>query len=183
MSIGLRICDVEVVDGWSSSSSNCPATPPDVIIRPVSFAAIAAFSCALVIPDTHLPVSKCCNCADGQLNRFLHSASATHLMSLSGLCRTDVRCCSSAFLVLKSLSHFLHFIPFFSFFSLHLFPTPFILLRRWSMSAHSLLKSLSQSQHRNCVAEDGVIARTGVCNCMCSACSCLVEEGMSHLKQ
>jgi hypothetical protein len=70
---------------------------------PVSFAAIAAFSFVFVIPDTHLPVSKCCNCADGQLNCFLHSASATHLMSLSGLCRTDIRCCPSAPRFLKVL--------------------------------------------------------------------------------
>ncbi len=180
MSIGLRICDVEAVDGWSSSS-DCTATPPDVIIRPVSFAAIAAFSFVLVIPDTHLPVSKCCNCADGQLNCFLHLASATHLMSLSGLCRTDVRCCSSAFLSIKILSHFLHFVPFFFLFLVHPFPSPCILPRRWSTSAQPLLKSRSQSQHRNCVTEDGVIERTGACNCMCSACSCLVEEKMSHL--
>jgi len=47
---------IEVADGLSSSS-HCAVTPPDVIIRPVSFAAIAAFSFVFVIPDTHTPQS------------------------------------------------------------------------------------------------------------------------------
>lgn len=100
---------IEVADGLSSSS-HCAVTPPNVIIRPVSFAAIAAFSFVFVIPDTHPPVPGCCNCADGQLNCFLHFASATHLMSLSGLCRTGDRCRPSAPRFLKVLSHFLHFV-------------------------------------------------------------------------
>lgn len=124
MSIGLRICDVEVADRLSSSS-HCAVTPPDVIICPVSCAAIA-FSFVFVIPDTHLPVSKCCNCADRQLNCFLHSVSAPHLMSLSGLCRTDVRCCPSAPRFLKVLSHFLALRSLIAilllFFFLHLLP-------------------------------------------------------------
>jgi hypothetical protein len=57
VSIGLRICDVEVVDGLSSSS-HCAVTPPDVMIRPVLFAVIAVFSFVFVIPDIHLPASK-----------------------------------------------------------------------------------------------------------------------------
>ena len=108
---------IEEVTDELSSSSHCAVAPPDVMIRPVSFAVIAVFSFVFVIPDTHLPVSKCCNCVDGQLNCFLHSASATHLMSLSGLCRTDVRCCPSAPLSLKIRSHFLPSYCCFCFFS------------------------------------------------------------------
>ena len=139
MSIGLRIWDVEVADGLSSSN-HCAVTPPDVMICPVSFAAMAAFSFVFVIPDTHLPASRCCNCADGQLNRFLHFTSATHLMSLSGLCRTDARCRPSAPRFLKVLSHFLHFVCrlpssccfcfCFFFFLLPPFRSPCTLLQR-----------------------------------------------------
>lgn len=83
-SIGVRICDVEIV-ARVSASNHCAVTPPDVMMRPVSFAAIAALSFTFVIFDTHLPLSKWCNCADGQLNFLLHFESATHLMLLSGL--------------------------------------------------------------------------------------------------
>jgi len=85
VSIGLRICDVDVevvdadADGLSSNS-----TPTDVMIRPVSFAAIAAFSFVFVIPDKHFPLSRCCSCPDEQLNRLLHFSTARHLISLSG---------------------------------------------------------------------------------------------------
>jgi hypothetical protein len=136
VSIGLRVCGVEVADGLSSSS-HCAVTPPDVMIPPISFAAIAAFSSIFPIPDTHFPLSKCCNCADGQLNRFSHSASAIHLISLSGLCRTDVRCRPSAPRFLKVLSHNLHFLCrlpssccfcFFFLFLLPPFPSPCTLL-------------------------------------------------------
>jgi hypothetical protein len=110
VSIALRICDVEVVDGLSSSS-HCAVTPPEVIIRPVLFAIIAAFSFVFVIADIYLLASKWYNCADGQLNCFLHFASAIHLILLSGLYHTDVRCCSSAPRFLKALLHFLYFVP------------------------------------------------------------------------
>lgn len=88
----------------------------DIIIRPISFAVIAVFSFVFVIPNTQLPVSKCCNCVNGQLNCFLHTASTAHLILLSGLCYTNVKCCSSILLFLKICLHFLPSFCCFCFF-------------------------------------------------------------------
>jgi hypothetical protein len=88
----VSICDVKVADGLFFSS-HCAMTSPKVMIHPVLFAAIVVFSFVFVIPDIYLLAFKWYNCANGQLNCFLQFASATHLILLSGLCRTDVRCC------------------------------------------------------------------------------------------
>jgi len=92
--IGLCIGDVKVdaVESLSLRNQFVVVLRFEVMMLFGSFATMAAFSFALVIPDLHLPLSKCCICADGHLNFLLQSFPARHLMLLRGLCRTDFKC-------------------------------------------------------------------------------------------
>lgn len=106
----LLVCDgdCEAVDEMSSRN-HCPIPFfVDVIIPLVSFTATAVFNFAFVMPDTHFPLSKWCNCADGQLKHFLHLWSARQWILLIGLCRTDLECARREALLLKFFSHFPH---------------------------------------------------------------------------
>jgi hypothetical protein len=53
-----------------------------VIIAEVSYNATAVFSVLRVIPDLHVPLSRCCVSAEKPLKRFLHTCGSTHVSGL-----------------------------------------------------------------------------------------------------